>query len=360
MKSIIVTTDHRYSFNTRSNNLSKDLQIYSDIFKLIPFTWIVDRTGSANLPFHTHLIGQHKLDPEIEPTKSFDEICQETVEKYKNITGQIYILWSGGIDSTLLLVSFLKSDIDKNKIVVACNFDSIKEYHSFYKNHILPNFQIISVDRFIADSNYDSINGVVLTGDPCDVLFGNDLALDVAKNLGFDYLKKPCSRENVVNYLEKKNFDIESANCWYDYFMHSVPKSPKEIKTMQDYSWWEGFNHRWQAANEKIKIRFSTENSKKCIQFFDTNQFQSWAINNNQMPLKSFNDLKLESKKIIFEFTKDQHYYDNKIKLHSNSYVFGLNSHSVTLDDDQRLTANEFNIFDFYNQNNFINDWISC
>jgi hypothetical protein len=78
------------------------------------------------------------------------------------------------------------------------------------------------------------------------------------------------------------------------------------------------------------------------------------------MPLKSFNDLKLESKKIIFEFTKDQHYYDNKIKLHSNSYVFGLNSHSVTLDDDQRLTANEFNIFDFYNQNNFINDWISC
>jgi hypothetical protein len=359
MKSIVVTTDHRYSFKKNSDKLPIDLQIYSDIFKLIPFTWIVDRTETTNLPFNTHLIDEHKFKPQNKSTKSLDEICQEEVKKYTNTSGHIYILWSGGIDSMLLIISFLKSNIDKNKIVVACNFDSIKEYYTFYKEHILPNFKVISVDKFIADAKYNLIDGVVLTGDPCDVLFGNDLALDVGKTFGFDYLQMPCSRDYVVNYLKQKKFTEQSANCWYDYFMSSVFKSPREIKTMQDYSWWEGFNHRWQAANEKIKIRFSTENSQKCIQFFNTDEFQLWAIYNNQPALKDFNNLKLESKKIIFEFTKDQDYYDNKIKLNSNSYVFGLNSHSVILNDGQRLTAKEFNIYDFYNRNNFINDWLS-
>jgi asparagine synthetase B (glutamine-hydrolysing) len=51
--------------------------------------------------------------------------------------------------------------------------------------------------------------------------------------------------------------------------------------------------------------------------------------------------------------------FDNKIKLNSNSYVFGLNSCSAILNNGQRLTSKEFDIFDFYNNNNFIKDWLS-
>jgi hypothetical protein len=359
MKSITVTTDHKYSFKKHTDELSDDLKIYSDIFKITPFTWLVDRTELTNLPFHTHLNETYKLDSNYNSFFDLNDVCQREVEKYKNVSGKIYILWSGGIDSMLLTISFLKSDIPKDKIVIACNFDSVKEYYSFYVNHILPNFEVVSVDKFVSEANTTSFEGILLTGDPCDVLFGNDLAVDMCKSFAFDYLTMPCSRQNVVSYLEHKKFSIQSANCWYDYFMFSTNKSPKEITTMQDFSWWEGFNHRWQAANDKIKIRFSAENAQKCIQFFNSKEFQCWSVNRPRHTVKSMNDFKLESKKIILDYTKDQQYFDNKIKLNSNSYVFGLNSCSAILNNGQRLTSKEFNIFDFYNNNNFINDWLS-
>lgn len=359
MNSITVTTDHRYSFRKHITELSDDLKIYSDIFKITPFTWIVDRTESTNLPFYTHLNETYKLNCSYSSIFDLNDVCQKEVEKYKNTSGKIYILWSGGIDSMLLIISFLKSDVPKDKIIIACNFDSVKEYYSFYMNHILPNFEIISVDKFVSMSNFTSFDGIVLTGDPCDVLFGNDLAVDMCKLFGFDYLAMPCSRQNVVAYLEYKKFSTQSANCWYDYFMFSVNKSPREITTMQDFSWWEGFNHRWQAANDKIKIRFSAENSQKCIQFFNSKEFQSWSIYRPRPTIKSISDFKSESKKIILDYTGDQQYFDNKIKLNSNSYVFGLNSCSAILSDGKRLSSKEFNIFEFYNKSNFINDWLT-
>ena len=64
-------------------------------------------------------------------------------------------------------------------------------------------------------------------------------------------------------------------------------------------------------------------------------------------------------KKIIYEYTGDRDYFDNKIKLHSNSHAFGLNSYSAILDSNQKLLSSEFNIYNFYDKNNFMSDWLS-
>ena len=362
MNSIIVSTDHSHSFNKNIQfSVDRpDLNLYSNILKLAPFTWLVDRTKSCNLPFKTHFIEDYQL-PEIikHSCDSLNNICQNTAEQYKNIDKQIYILWSGGIDSTLLVVSFLKSTVPYSKITIACNFDSIKENYDFYKKHILPNFKIISSDFLMQSVNTSTTDGIILNGDPADVLYGYDLTTSISKTLGFDYLQLPCNRDNVTNYFKIKGFSEQSANFWYDYFTHSIDKSPKPIKTMQDFSWWEGFNYRWQAANEKFYIRLSLNNTNCYERFFNHHEFQLWAIFKEPIIIKKFNDIKLESKKIILDYTKDEFYFYNKIKLNSNSHVFGLNSYSAVLNNGQRLTADEFNVFDFYDENNFINDWLS-
>jgi len=361
MKSIVVSTDHLYSFKNFNTQLKEnsDLKIYSEIFKLVPFTWLVDRTESCSLPFATHFKEEYRIPLVQQFNDSLEEICQSTVEKYKNINKQIYILWSGGIDSTLLVISFLKSSIDKENIIVACNIDSVRENYNFYKKYILPNFKVISSDIMMQNGNLSVFDGLILNGDPADVLYGYDLASDILKILGPNYLQLPCDRENVINYFNLKGLSNNSANFWYDYFKSTTNKSYKPIITMQDFSWWEGFNYRWQAANEKLKIRLSSESSKNYKQFFNTTEFQLWSIHRQFSPIKQFSDFKKESKRIIFDYTKDEFYYRHKIKLNSNTHIFGLNSYSALLNGDQRLTSKEFNIFDFYNQNNFINDWLS-
>lgn len=362
VRSVIVSTDHSYSFK-RSFNFFKekpDLKLYSDILKLSPFTWLVDRTQLCKLPFDTHFKSEYELPTTEEMfCDSLENICQNEAEKYKNTDEKIYILWSGGIDSTLLIVSFLKSSVPRDRIVIACNFDSIKENYNFYIKHILPNFEIISADLLIQMCNISKVNGTILNGDPADVLYGYDLTISISKILGFDYLQLPYNRDNVTNYFTKKGFSNQSANLWYDYFNYSMIKSPKPIKTMQDFSWWEGFNYRWQAANEKFQVRISLENSCNYKQFFKEKQFQFWSIFRQVNPIRRFNDIKIESKKIIFEYTKDQQYFEKKIKLNSNSHVFGSNTHSAILNDGCRLTSKEFDIFEFYNENNFIKDWLS-
>lgn len=362
MRSVIVSTDHSYSFKKNKEFYfdKLDLNIYSDILKLSPLTWLVDRTESCNLPFKTQFLQQYRL-PEIPKNffENLDDICQSTIEQYKKIDKQIYILWSGGIDSTLLVVSFLKSSVPKDKVVVACNFDSIKENYIFYKKHILPNFEVISSDFLIQSGNVSKINGLVLNGDPADVLYGYDLTISISKILDFDYLQLPCDRNNVTNYFCLKGFSDQSANFWYDYFTNSMTKSPRPIKTMQDFSWWEGFNYRWQPANEKFQVRISSLNSNCYDRFFGNEKFQLWSIFKDPILIKTPKDIKVESKKIISEYTKDESYFYNKIKLNSNSHVFGSHSYSAILDNGQRLTSSQFNVFDFYDTNNFINDWLS-
>jgi hypothetical protein len=87
--------------------------------------------------------------------------------------------------------------------------------------------------------------------------------------------------------------------------------------------------------------------------------FQNWACYRDNSTIETYKNFKLEIKKIIYEYTKDQDYFDNKVKLNSNSHASGSNAYSAILDNNQKLLATEFNIYKFYDKNNFILDWLS-
>jgi hypothetical protein len=361
MNSIKVTIDYIKSLNYfKENTVSDDIEIFSDITNIISSSWIIDRTEIAKTPFRSNLLEEYKINDAsfLNKNLKFDDICVSTANTFSSSSGKIYILWSGGLDSTVLIISMLKAGVDKQKIIIACNPDGLKENYNFYRKFILPNFKVIASEKLMQQASTVGINdGIILNGDPADALYGIDLSLNLAALHGVEFLKNPCSRELITDYFISQGMKEKSANCWYDFFMSSSNQSPRQIKTLSDFSWWITFNHRWQSANEKIKLRIQNDSNYKT--FFGNTDFQNWACYRDNSSVKTLKDFKLEIKKIIYDYTKDQDYFDNKIKLHSNSHAFGLNSYSAILDNDQKLLSTEFNIYDFYNKNNFMTDWLS-
>ena len=361
MNSIKVTIDYIKSLTYFDNNTaSADIKIFSDIKNVVSSSWIIDRTEITKTPFRSQLIQEYKIDNNsfFNNNLTLDDICINTAQLFKDLPKKIYILWSGGLDSNVLIISMLKAGIEKEKIIVACNPDGLKENYNFYRNFILPNFKVIASEKLMQQASVTGIkDGIILNGDPADALYGIDLSFSLVEQYGIEFLKQPCSRDVVTNYFISKSMNARSANCWYDFFMASTIHSPREIKTMDDFSWWITFNHRWQSANEKLKLRILDDSNYKT--FFGNQNFQDWACYRNNSSIETLKDFKLEMKKIIYEYTGDQEYFDNKIKLHSNSHAFGLNSYSAILDNDQKLLSLEFNIYDFYNKNNFMTDWLS-
>jgi hypothetical protein len=361
MKSINVTIDYIKSLrHFEEKSVSDDIKIFSDIKHITSSSWIIDRTECSKTPFRSNLIEEYKINniAFLNTNLTFEDICVSTANTFKDNLGKIYILWSGGLDSTVLIISMLKAEVEKEKIIIACNLDGLKENYKFYRKFILPNFKVVSSEKLMQQASTVGItDGIILNGDPADALYGIDLSLGLAKNYGTDFLKKSCSRETIVTYFISKGMKEKSANCWYDFFMSSNSQSPREIKTVDDFSWWITFNHRWQSANEKLKLRLLDDSSYKT--FFGNFNFQNWACYRNNSTVETYKNFKLEIKKIIYDYTKDQDYFNNKIKLNSNSHASGSNAYSVILNNNQKLMSKEFNIYEFYDKSNFMLDWLS-
>jgi hypothetical protein len=133
--------------------------------------------------------------------------------------------------------------------------------------------------------------------------------------------------------------------------------SARPIITNYDFSWWVGYNWRWQYALEKFRMRFSKLDNSTT--FFTGTEMQNWAIHHQQPNLVTLKDFKPEYKNIIFKYNKDQDYLNNKIKHESTTLYYGSNSFAAILEDQSRVSIKDFDLFSFYQADNFISDWIT-
>ena len=270
---------------------------------------------------------------------------------------KIYFWWSGGIDSTAALISFILAGANKEQITVVCNFDSIKEFPSFYYNHILGKFPILASELMMQKLKYQRITDKIISCEHGDLMYGQDLGMIMYDLFGPEYLKKPLNRENVVHFFQTAGMNHRASQCWYDIFTHNLDLSPRPIKNMYDFSWWSGNNWRWQWALEKVRMR--TEVNPDISTFYSEDQLQSWSAFHRQYDIVKKSDFKKEFKDFIFQFTKDKIYYDTKIKYASATIYYAADSYSAIRNDQKRIRSKDFSVMDYYQQDNFINDWLS-
>lgn len=329
---------------------------------LVPHKNLVDRYGSVIMPFQPDLYEQFKF-PLIDKNfkKTFEDLmlerANEILKKQEITQKPIYLFYSGGIDSTAIVVAFLKilsiNEI-KNKITIVLTQESIAEYPKFYYEIIRPNFKIISADNIeelINESN------IVVSGSQGDKIFGTDhigkiFKLGLEKNL-FSKLDKKF----ITQYYIIRGLSENAADTWFNILREQINDINFDIKTNFEYLWWFNINYEWQSEFFLFILRSKLKLTEKFINenmyaFYGTTGFQNWSVHNQDKKiLDRWTSYKFPAKNFIYTYTKDKDYHDYKVKLVSAGRLFQGKLMPLGLTESFDILT-EIKEDEFYRQNN--------
>ena len=120
--------------------------------------WGVQQDITGHVPHHFNIKTKNAYRYKGE-TRSFGEICLDVAQKIAAHTSRpLAVFWSGGIDSTSVLVAMMQT-VDTDRLFVVCNQASIDEFPSFYEHKIKNRYSTISPsDMAQTYSNYFSVS----------------------------------------------------------------------------------------------------------------------------------------------------------------------------------------------------------
>ncbi len=278
---------------------------------------LIDRTETLDAGIEFEVLD--RLNDFSETEKSLSEICAERAEficeKSFRENRQIQVLWSGGIDSTLALVSIYK-ELEKRDelkfLEIILSKDSIAEYPTFFRDVIEKTLKYILFEPPIYD--FLDEKKIIVTGEHGDQLFGSDKVQHfVLTNQAF----RPFE-EILPLVIARKLGSAKSVDAIISYLAPQIEKSPVEIKTLFDFLWWMNFSLKWQHVSLRM---FYDENDKRFsldenfLHFFSAKDFQNWSISNHDLKIKeTWKSYKYVAKECIFDFHKDENYLLNKEK----------------------------------------------
>lgn len=290
-----------------SIGITDALSFFSSFYGRIPF--VSDRTGILNQFSQYNITEQNELFPDGNIEKTFRDICEETaqaiINKSNNENKDIYVSWSGGVDSTLVAVLLVYAIPEK--IILLHTSESLQEYaRLFYfsrdlnvrTKHILPETMPYWYKEITKDN-------LLITGWPADILFGTDILIDDCRLK--PYLRKPYQQfllaHNGIKFVDQFDLLIKSTGL----------KIEKTIELM----WLMNFVCRWKPAIWNTLINCT--NNGNLINFYDNQGFQKYAVRNYRK-IRSIPDIepaqyKKELKDIIISYTKDDNFiYKTKVK----------------------------------------------
>lgn len=280
-----------------------------------------DRTETVTLPLKIKNLFPIPTMPN-RFTKSYEEICAETTMRIADqaIRGskKIKILWSGGIDSTLIIVNFLKLGFG-DLLEVALTLESIHENPEFYMEHLLKGgIKLVPANdlKSLSRPGY-----IVVGGEYNDQLFGSNLIIAFEKYFDSEELFKPFDRKtllSVFNCDKDKMRNEKSLDVWIDAYTEICKKSPAPIETNFDFHWWINFSCKWQGLYYRLFSYFDQRfDANDYIQFFLNDDFQLWSIFNIAKRFDGYQNYKRICRDLIFEFDKNKQYKNNKKKIES-------------------------------------------
>ena len=283
-----------------------------------------------------------------------DSTANEIYSIADNIKGPagrltITLLYSGGVDSVVALVSLKKNSkyrefLEGGHFKLAMTSGSIAEYPEFFYKEILPNIPItaLSYDELMNDPN-----SLLVTGDLGDYVIGSSDSVSATGNN--KYFNLMSSWRNVVsNALDKAG-----SNEFVELIHLAKKKQPFEIVSAGQMFWWlsqcftfqDEFSrpYFWSSAqdlstlatnNKVYRFFYNTDITKFSYEFMSTN-----PVFNN------YEDARVWSKEYIINYTGDTSYMDKpkiysqrstlrlmhktQIYIEDNVYKFDLTSRSV-------------------------------
>jgi len=302
------------------------------------------RIGDNTFPFSTVVLDSCCINPpayDITFKKTFSDVTDEQCQQWlREKTDRPWLVfWSGGIDSTVIVASILKntSPADRENIYIACNRASVYELPRFFYNHVQPNFKLIQTPDLSKNPWHELYH--VIDGEFGDHLYcgghGWELFQSAPDSMMLDIRRDPDLMLDHFAAGTNKNF----ATWYYECLLDNVNSVDIPVETYHDFCWWIFFNYHY--TSSYIRISANTFANNYSPRWFATDDYQQWAMNNNQSGTKytrNLSDSKLASKQYIYDFDHDEH-----------SRVFKTKSKSVQV-FDQLTSKKEFCILNDFSK----------
>ena len=272
---------------------------------------------------------------------TFDQLCDQRALELKKLPGTIFVMWSGGIDSTTVMTAILRTwkDSELSKLVVLCNTDSIKENPNFFK---LIATKGIEIRTSSADIEQHLNYGYVVTGELCDQLFGSDIVGSCVSAFGESAITAPW-KDTVPGIFNK--FSSTHGAAAFNNYSNIIDECPFPLVTTQDFCWWLNFTQKWQHVKLRTLMSTTWTNPgatfKNLIHFFDTVPFQVWSLHNQDKKIKTtWQSYKYLAKEYIISYTSDISYM-SKLKVPSLGNLYFGRECNWAIDENWKFLTKE-------------------
>jgi hypothetical protein len=242
--------------------------------------------------------------------KSFEQVCSERATELIATNKELIVTWSGGIDSTGVLVSLIKAaGTNLDQIKVKFERRSIIENPDFYNNHIKDKLNHEIFTEYFPTKILPTANQLVIGGDNTAQIFG------MSKTSFMDNRYEPWQP-----YVRSKLSDIEY-NKYIEAAELQHANAPFAIETIFDLHWWTAFSMRW--TNPQVRmLRVCNDYTEQMFQnnipFYGSTDFQIWSMLNHDKKLgNSATEYKTVIKDIIWDYDKNDSYYDTMTSISS-------------------------------------------
>ena len=255
--------------------------------------------------------------------------------------------WSGGVDSTALLLALIKNGISKEDLVILYDTNSIDEYPKLYKWLEEQKYNLKLVTNWKKDLS--TVDTDLITNGWCaDQLFGSVFFHQFPNKYSFSIQELMRTTNPLSGTLT-----TEQMHTAEDIYVEYARKLFNiDLTTAAELGWFINFIMKWtwvSTYNELYLV--GTKNMLKTKVFYDTIPFQEWSVNNfrniknTNIYGKDASKYKKELKEYIYDVFKDEEFLIKKAKTPSwNNQVSRLTK--IFQDSIVMKTETEYKILD--------------
>jgi hypothetical protein len=239
---------------------------------------------------------------------------------------KVYVYYSGGIDSTLILSAMIKnwSRQDLEKVVLVMNEHSIKENPKMYESYIKDKFRTEDTASYFTGKTTLTNQHIYVTGD-----LGGPLShvesIPLYEEMFPSTYKESWStqKDNIIQFFSH-GATKDAAVVVFDMISRSLEKNKVNVDSVFDFMWWVSFNwgydidmYHLPMLHSTLDVSTDTEQFMKQNHFlwFNSVDYQNWSMSTIGTDLKighTLNSQKYSMKRYIYEFNRDKEYFDTK------------------------------------------------
>jgi len=286
---------------------------------------IIDRTQTVLSPFKYHV-----QRPWSSPVAglTLDQVMQQRTQWYVDQDQLLDLCWSGGLDSTSLIVAFLKHAPHLDQLRVLYTPHSVYENRDFFeflqKNYPSIDLLDMSGDVYLS-SSFDRHFVTGHGGDEftasLDDSFYEKTGKAVLESSWQDYFYQQTQNQNLIDFAEQ-------------YFA----LAGKHITTLMQARWWFYSATKTQChatGNDSFVLNQHNANQRLVTGFFDCDEFESYIHYNTDVIINydaGYRGYKQFLRDYIYRFDNNKDRYDKSGKVSSVQFALYINKKTIMTD----------------------------